>query len=186
VFVAEEEVLKKTVCALPLLDTTSVVISGLELENCSQSKEPAIMSMHGKDVSGNEMAVLPMAVVELDGVAVEQKDGHYFISRLLSVGQHTVTVKVDDKHVGSSPYTLTVDQQVLDPTLTKVSGVEDSNQSREPCSLIVSTKDLCGNPFKTAAVAVSVKAPKESYDSEVKDNGDGSFSALYKRETPGV
>jgi len=153
----------------------------------------ARLILQAQDMYSNKCIATDSVVAEMDsGVCEVQNndDGTYGISFTASkAGVHTLSVRMNGRHVSSSPYSIHIAAASVDPDCCIVTGPGLSNcNAEEETYILVQTCDRFGNRLlhDAATVAVNVTTEAMSVDANVTSNRDGTYIAMFTPPATGV
>eukprot|EP00808_Paulinella_micropora_P014434 g10107.t1 len=146
----------------------------------------------GKPVPGEPVEVTVTPVGGGPAAPVEVKDngdGTYDVGYMADKpGEYDINVKIRGEPIKDMPKRVMC-YEGIDPTKSTVEGpgVEGGFAGRE-LPFTVYTRDKHGKPVPVGNGNLSAKVtgPKGDVPCELKDNGDGTYSGLYKPDTPGT
>ena len=186
---AGQELLSKTVRALPMLDQESVVLE-VPAEAVQCQKELIPVAIAAKDLGGRPLAGQQWTL-EWGGAAVTVRDrgsGSYEARLDATVpGVRELRLSANGSTVRSVRVAVT---QQLDPMQTACEGaaLQDGTQSLEAASFLIRTRDVAGQPMERGGALVAVRTAGPNGATEkaaVTDHGDGCYVVRLRRAAAG-
>lgn len=180
---------------LPGLDPSKCRIDGEGVTSGQvDDVHPTTFTIHAVDFAGHDITkggeTFDVSITGPDGTPVERapatatdnNDGTYTVEwATTQPGKHTVAVTRKGKAVAASPYTVDV-----------TAGSDEDSTSAGVFGFTVHARDRRGEPITHGGSRVECIVRLDEAGSEpvegvvVRDNGDGSYTAHYKLEDPGV
>jgi len=178
------------VAVRPAADASKTKVSGPGVRDGVAENVQTYINIEAFDAEGNKVTVGgDDYVVDVQGPSgsvpaqvQDNKDGtHTGTYTAKEVGPHTVTIKLQEKNVASSPYHLNVRERAdASKSTAEGPGLVQPVQN-VPTHFTVKAFDKEGKPvpFGGDEVKVNMKGPNGPVDVKVKDNEDGTYTAEY-------